>query len=591
VRYRLPAARWVALATLLLVRLPAPLPAQARPCLPDPLNPKYFVNVTEIVRGEKNHVIHSAANARATRCADDQEGSDKSQGLAAEISVASRLQISFDDEFIKASNAGTGFEGEIGISAVYVRGGKQFPMEVPSYSTVTQGAAVAAVRIESAQEALKILNELNRVHHDILDSLGQATLTEERYRLNADSALRRLAERNRTILASITKDSTALAAQLASLRQKPDSGMVAPDTTALRQFAQLQERRSAQLRDLTARAENELRSADLAVRHKATRDRANAFLSRRAVLTLLVKRLPAPEDAGLTRAIAFALQADAGVIAIQARRELETLAALDSAYKELLADTTRRKIDPISHAEQHIDELRVAMEDLAGRISIDRFSQDSLLRQVTLSMIRNLKETDLIIPNSPVEEGDMLVLSISNFSKEVEKRRDLQIRLKAVSFGLRRRLSDATLLLNRIGVSADGNQAMIEALEDGKSVVTQAPVNFAPTPGASLTWSYYPRRGGTWSQAARFLHLGIGLAVATPTFGRTITTRKDTALSAREDKNQFDIGLGPVVTLFDGLMAVNYGWVITAAKKKSYWGLGLSFVSLANGVVSAIQGR
>src|SRR5690606_37916219 len=136
-------------------------------------------------------------------------------------------------------------------------------------------------------------------------------------------------------------------------------------------------------------------------------------------------------------------------------------------------------------------------------------------------------------------------------------------------------------------------------------------VEFEPAPGASLTWTWRPRRQQGWKRGFadffRFLRPGFGVNVSFPRFG--IIEREEVEQAGGEvtvvtEDSGLDVAAGGVLTLFDNAVVLTIGTALTSrvepmtaeqtdslggedevdAEQGSNWyvGVGFSFVGLAD---------
>lgn len=213
------------------------------------------------------------------------------------------------------------------------------------------------------------------------------------------------------------------------------------------------------------------------------------------------------------------------------------------------------------------------------------------------------KDTDLPIERTGARPGDFITITVSNDALGDSLPRTFVVRLRVVEYGLTHKLSDSFLLLHRSGFSAAERErvaasvrASAQQLRVDQLEVVPGSANFAPAPGASYGWSWYPRR----SSIIRWLRPRFGVNVSFPrftTFEIRARVRADTTLPVppatdttvsilteseeTETAQSFQIASGVVLGLFGGAVEVTWGWNLTTESRRRYWGIGFSFARLA----------
>jgi hypothetical protein len=60
----------------------------------------------------------------------------------------------------------------------------------------------------------------------------------------------------------------------------------------------------------------------------------------------------------------------------------------------------------------------------------------------------------------------------------------------------------------------------------------------------------------------------------------TITPGSPPSVVSTQSSKVFDVGAGPVVTLFNGALQFSYGWDLNVEKRRTYVGIGFGFVKV-----------
>ncbi len=137
--------------------------------------------------------------------------------------------------------------------------------------------------------------------------------------------------------------------------------------------------------------------------------------------------------------------------------------------------------------------------------------------------------------------------------------------------GWHTKTTDSVMFVQRQGVSK----------QDVASGVVK--VNFAPTPGVTYGGIYTPRSQGL----LRILSPGIGINVSFLNWNDPTAFDNSTGQFVKgTTSSNINIGLGIQASLFNGILQATYGWNLQADKKRSYFGLGVSFINIAQRITS-----
>lgn len=161
----------------------------------------------------------------------------------------------------------------------------------------------------------------------------------------------------------------------------------------------------------------------------------------------------------------------------------------------------------------------------------------------------------LNLSNLALSEGDRLEIEATNYYRGSERSFvwDLHIRDMGIHFSQ----SPSLLLVKGFGRAtseSSGESGDTEELES----------NFKPAPGTSFLLSWKSR-----SRVWNTINPALGLNASFVDF--------------RNDKD-LEIGLGPVLSLLNGIVQVNVGWNLTVEEDRFFWAIGLGFLDLANKV-------
>ena len=601
----------------------------------DPFHPWSFVRVAECpsLRGG---------------CADDDlevvvgPGSDgPREYVNAEVDVDSKVLITFDrralarlDSALVAAGAGE-FEAAVTVSA---RIGDR-PVEVPGYSVVGEQARTAVARVRSAGELRTAFASARRARSDVAAGSALDGLRRDAFvlpgppegappdppeaaalRSAAAAAAARASEARRTrdeLLATYgfvglddveaaydrvgrlaqtgpTVDSTGASAQ-----PELDAALVQTgfeSVSAVRAFrariarlaatagaAQDSADTAADSLDalLTLTAENDRQREDERRQQLASAERARAsvdavrrgLLVRRAGLGPVLRTVAADANRPLVAAYAdvAAPPQNAGRLVVLAAAAAAGLDALAASPGPATPDEYARTAETARGVLSALDALAVAS---------DAFGDDGS-RRLRGRLLYDLVDTAVLLRQADARPGDVLTLTVENRARAGDVPRTLTVRLTVRDFGLVRDVADSFLFLRRPGADP------ADIVGEGVEVSDPRDVDFEPAPGATLGWTYRPRPHQ--APFLGFLTPGFGLNVSFPRFGKLeLRPGGDGDPGTLVEDSTLDVAVGAVLSLFDGAIVATAGLPLTSrgadAGDNWYWGLGFSFVNIADRV-------
>lgn len=199
----------------------------------------------------------------------------------------------------------------------------------------------------------------------------------------------------------------------------------------------------------------------------------------------------------------------------------------------------------------------------------------------------DVMQGSISLSENNASSGDVLTLTVeAKGSDEAASGNQVKFRVRVTDFGWKGGVEPSLFFIKRIGVNeADANRPL------GDPVRGLQPVRFAPFPGVNLTASHHGGRTGF----QEFLHVlapGFGLNTTFMTFGAQRDfdpTIGDKGQFVTTNGSNFQIGTGPVVTLFGNRISATYGWNLMANERRAYFGFGFGFLSLGRDLVGLIK--
>jgi hypothetical protein len=179
---------------------------------------------------------------------------------------------------------------------------------------------------------------------------------------------------------------------------------------------------------------------------------------------------------------------------------------------------------------------------------------------VHLSVLDELTDGVIELGGLNLGEGDRVLVTVTN---HYPRDRSITWFLNVRDIGVHTQTSPSALLVHRVGeMPLQSGTKDLDTLEL-RSVLE-------PAPGASFQLSFTSRSPG-WN----FLHPALGIN------GTFVDFRKDKSI---------EVGLGPVLTLFDGILQASYGWNLSSNRRTHYWSIGLGFLDLASRLSGGAKG-
>ena len=166
--------------------------------------------------------------------------------------------------------------------------------------------------------------------------------------------------------------------------------------------------------------------------------------------------------------------------------------------------------------------------------------------------------TDAVIelPEDKLTSGDRIEINVTNHFGTAPQR--LTWRLKVLDTGLHVK-QDATLLLVKRSqeTKKEGQNGSDGDIDNELELES----NFKPAPGSSFLFKLTTR-----NSTINFIDPSIGI--------------NGSFLDFRSDKD-LEIGIGPVFSVFNGILQVSVGWNLNVDSDRFYWSLGLGFLDIA----------
>jgi hypothetical protein len=300
----------------------------------------------------------------------------------------------------------------------------------------------------------------------------------------------------------------------------------------------------------------------------------------------VLSRLADSAQRGVVVGLGFIAKRDPDVLMERAGAARKVLAIIRDSVAPRAADAPR-----LQEFLSVIDPLLCLASDLQN----EDFKANSM-KDLTDFYLRSLKDSDLLVSLTGAKPGEDIVVTFTNNGGDIDKERSFSIRIRVRRFGLVQSVTDGTFLVKRRHIEeslAKGRRDSVVALvrTDGaqRELTLQDRVQFDPAGGTTMGWVFNSR-----DPILDFFRPGIGVNVSFAKFTETKTVfsaKPDTTVeqtSSRSDR--IDILAGLTLSLFDNSVQATYGWALTANKPRSYWGIGFSFIQIAEKIAALQSG-
>jgi hypothetical protein len=245
------------------------------------------------------------------------------------------------------------------------------------------------------------------------------------------------------------------------------------------------------------------------------------------------------------------------------------------------------QIDDRSIIEIRFDNARIAPPNAAGLVQVEVLVLGSVRRGTSVSPIVpiDLYVSKLadgtthyhpkafsppispIVPNTDIDLGALNVAGADEVVIRVindKNQQALELHMVPRPFGFRTRVSDSFLLIKRFGIHT------------AERTLGFDPSNFSPAPGVTYG-GVYTGRGG----AGRFLQPGIGVNVSFLTWHDPATSNTTGQPAQGTTASSVQVGTGLMISFFSDVLQFTLGSNLNVDHHRTYWGVGFSFVNLA----------
>jgi hypothetical protein len=171
-----------------------------------------------------------------------------------------------------------------------------------------------------------------------------------------------------------------------------------------------------------------------------------------------------------------------------------------------------------------------------------------------------IPDTEFNLRGTQAGDADFLEVRITNLVTQ----QSLIVTLTPQKFGFRTKVSDSFLLLKRLGI----NSAELASGFD--------PSNFSPAPGVTYG-GVFTGRGGV----GRYLQPGIGVNVCFINWSDPAIDKTTGLAIPDSSTSSVQVGTGAMFSFFSNILQFTVGANLNATKHRFYWGIGFSFVNLA----------
>lgn len=228
---------------------------------------------------------------------------------------------------------------------------------------------------------------------------------------------------------------------------------------------------------------------------------------------------------------------------------------------EIRVEASITRAGATQNAPLPIDNYYVLVRDKSGTITD--------VTVIDQAVINNGAEISGFLPDAVVDltsqslsAGDQVRIRVTNLSTQ----ESIDKLLTVVDFGVIGEVKDSFFFLNRLGVSA---AKPVEGVDN---------VNFGPAPGVTYLWTVSTRK----HDFLRVLRPSFGVNVSFTDWDDPAFNQATGQFAAGTNASDIEITTGVVGGMFDGIVQFTYGWNLNVEQKRTYFGLGFSFVNVVD---------
>jgi hypothetical protein len=171
-----------------------------------------------------------------------------------------------------------------------------------------------------------------------------------------------------------------------------------------------------------------------------------------------------------------------------------------------------------------------------------------------------IPNTEFNLRGTQAGDADFIEVRITN----LETQQSLIRILIPQRFGFRTQVSDSFLLVKRLGINSTVRASGYD------------PSNFGPAAGVTYGGVFIGRSG-----VGRFLEPGIGVNVSFMNWSDPAIDKATGQTTPNTSTSSVQVGTGVILTFFSNVLQFTAGANLNANKYRFYWGIGFSFVNLA----------
>jgi len=208
-----------------------------------------------------------------------------------------------------------------------------------------------------------------------------------------------------------------------------------------------------------------------------------------------------------------------------------------------------------------IDNYYVLTRDKSGTVTEVTIVEQAVINNST-EISGFLPDAIIDLTSQSLATGDQVRIRITNLSTQESIDKLLMVR----DFGVIGEVKDSFFFLNRLGVSV---AEPVEGIDN---------VNFGPAPGVTYLWTVSARKRDFW----RILRPSVGVNVSFTDWDDPAFNQATGQFAAGTNASDIEIATGAVAGIFDGIVQFTFGWNLNVDDKRTYFGIGFSFVNVVD---------
>jgi len=273
--------------------------------------------------------------------------------------------------------------------------------------------------------------------------------------------------------------------------------------------------------------------------------------------------------------------------------EIRILACDIAKYRRLSnsmeIDSTKEMVTRLEIVQEEMKEHNIdckgkdKLAALAESLAIQIYAQE-MARRAFKKLEKLFAPGYVSLDVARAKDTDKLTIKVESRSSDVEGPGiPALFEVSVKRFGAKIHLGDTFMFVKRLGLTEEDKNPPDPTPADTTDPLPPGlkEVNFAPSPGFTLGVTWFQRGDSAGAKFLRALAPTFGVNVSFMNFddpGFDLATGRFTNTKGTD----VEVGAGPIMSLFNNKLHFTYGWNLTAERRRTYFGVGFSFLNIAD---------